>query len=453
MLEALDGDECPICSLGLRGVGRYLDVLSYENVNDVPAREKLRAARGFCNAHAWHVSDNGHDGLGIAIIYRDIVNTLLGVLSAGGEAKALAARLAAQQSCPACDHAGDTSARYLSALLAHLPEPELRHKYEHSNGLCLPHLRQALMATRDGEHASLLVTVWTKRVAALRRDLLATQDEGNDELPALRALAGAPSVNTDSPEHHPDGTAPAGPGAVAELARACAEEGCPLCRVVMRDVEEYLTNLPKEVRNRRPRAQEVLEAHGLCNRHAWQLAQGQGRRDPRLWQLALAGAAEALEELASLEEPRQQGGFFARLRGSRPAVGPMLAEDLRPRALCPACRAQAETERRWGAALLAGLRQVDFTAAFARSRGVCLPHLLAALHLGPDDLAREVLVSTQVTAWQALRGELDEFIRKHDYRFATEPMGAERDSPWRAIAQVAGARWLRPPRVQGASGL
>jgi len=39
--------------------------------------------------------------------------------------------------------------------------------------------------------------------------------------------------------------------------------------------------------------------------------------------------------------------------------------------------------------------------------------------------------------------DLDEYIRKNDYRFRGEPRGEEQRSPWRAVAMVAGARGLR----------
>jgi hypothetical protein len=39
-----------------------------------------------------------------------------------------------------------------------------------------------------------------------------------------------------------------------------------------------------------------------------------------------------------------------------------------------------------------------------------------------------------VAVYEKLLSELDEFIRKDDYRFANEPLGEERDSWTRAVA-------------------
>lgn len=146
-----------MCRLGLRAVSRHLDVLSYENVNDPRTRSELRAARGFCNWHAWQFAEEIHDGLGTAIIYRDIIGELLDVLGArrqrgrragaltrAPDFQALAQRLAPQQECPACRCLRQSSGRYLDTLIAQIPEAGFRARYLASDGLCLPHLLTGL---------------------------------------------------------------------------------------------------------------------------------------------------------------------------------------------------------------------------------------------------------------------------------------------------------------------
>ena len=63
---------CPICHLTLEAVGRYLDQLSLENVNDIPTRLAFRAAGGFCNRHTYQWAEL-HDALGTAILYEDLL--------------------------------------------------------------------------------------------------------------------------------------------------------------------------------------------------------------------------------------------------------------------------------------------------------------------------------------------------------------------------------------------
>ena len=66
----------------------------------------------------------------------------------------------------------------------------------------------------------------------------------------------------------------------------------------------------------------------------------------------------------------------------------------------------------------------------ARDAVLCRPHLGA-----PNQAT--------LTHWRALLQDLDEYIRKKDYRFRDEPRGPEQRSPWRAVAAVAGGPGLR----------
>jgi hypothetical protein len=200
-------------------------------------------------------------------------------------------------------------------------------------------------------------------------------------------------------------------------------------------VEAYISILPKETR-RRPRAQEVSEAHGLCNRHSWQsAAQGPERRNRRLWQLALAGAANRWTVCQPSTPPPSRRPLGAAAAFPAGESGRAAGRGAASPGAVPRLPRQAEIERHWVKTMAAGLNRDDLAQAFARSSGLCLPHLLSVLRLGIEGAARARLERPQADSWQALLGELDEFIHKHDYRFSAEPMGNERDSPWRAIAR------------------
>jgi hypothetical protein len=71
---------------------------------------------------------------------------------------------------------------------------------------------------------------------------------------------------------------------------------------------------------------------------------------------------------------------------------------------------------------------------------LCVPHLRVAAHHS----ARfgEIRAETRRT-WHILEGQLDEFIRKHDYRFTHEARGEEQSSFRWAVALVAGAEGVR----------
>jgi DNA-binding transcriptional MerR regulator len=95
--------------------------------------------------------------------------------------------------------------------------------------------------------------------------------------------------------------------------------------------------------------------------------------------------------------------------------------------------------------MLKALAQDDerMQAALRSSAGLCLPHLRRALALARDPAAFERLLAITQEKMAELAGELDEFIRKNDYRFSQEGFGAEGDSWRRAIAWMVGARGVR----------
>lgn len=189
LLDACARAGCPICQLGGRAVERYLDAFSYENVNDLAERARLRAARGFCNRHAWEWWEEHHDRLGIAIVYLDVLTTVLRQLDKldeedGGslrdqvinafrlsrDERDRAAALLPEAACPACDLQRQTEDRALTTLLGHLAAPDCRAAYAASSGLCLPHLTRAL---REGSGAAPaeLIRLERARLAGLLAEL------------------------------------------------------------------------------------------------------------------------------------------------------------------------------------------------------------------------------------------------------------------------------------------
>ena len=189
LLDACARPGCPVCQVSGRAVERYLDAFSFEQVNDITERARLRAARGFCNRHAWQWWEEQGDRLGAAIVYLDVLTTIgrqldalangdgggrfgqvasaLG-LSAGGRADESAA-LPPQAVCPACEIQEATVERAVETLLAQFHEAEFHAAYAASHGICVPHLTRALR--RRGQARDDLLTVERERLAALRSEL------------------------------------------------------------------------------------------------------------------------------------------------------------------------------------------------------------------------------------------------------------------------------------------
>jgi hypothetical protein len=182
LLESFEEKGCPICHLLVKSLERYLDGLLYDSVNDPQTREVLRKSKGFCNNHAWRLKSLG-DGLGTAIIYRDILSHL------HTRMKAISAKKLSQYiertargrffrpsrktagSCPACLALGMHEKRYLGILTENMDEGRFRSAYKSSDGLCLPHFLKAIKMGKNKEHSDFLIRVQAEKIELLSEEL------------------------------------------------------------------------------------------------------------------------------------------------------------------------------------------------------------------------------------------------------------------------------------------
>ena len=194
LLEACREPGCPVCRLEQQSIERYLDQHFYESVNSPAWRERLRGSLGFCHEHAWlGANQRLGDALGFAIIYHDLVNTVLsrwdldthparaprGVLSFFGQIpesvreivqKVLSA-VTPVKSCPVCEHRDEATSIILDILAQELRASELAEALQASEGLCLPHLRLALGHIKDAQGCDRLLTLQRVKLESLRSEL------------------------------------------------------------------------------------------------------------------------------------------------------------------------------------------------------------------------------------------------------------------------------------------
>jgi len=164
LIEAFGQPGCPVCRLATEAVDAYLTSVCYEQVNDLDLREQLRTAGGFCRDHAERFIKQRLGQLAAAIVYRDVLNTarkrIAGGGGGGGRSK-LAALFGGRMRrdsrsvppCPGCDVEAEAEGRYLSTLRNRLRDAAVRQKYEAGDGLCLPHIDQALQTDDEGARA------------------------------------------------------------------------------------------------------------------------------------------------------------------------------------------------------------------------------------------------------------------------------------------------------------
>jgi hypothetical protein len=143
--------------------------------------------------------------------------------------------------------------------------------------------------------------------------------------------------------------------------------------------------------------------------------------------------------------PGARPGWRA-LLGRRPAPAP----PVRRRARCVVCAELPATERGYLETLAAGLGEPELGAAFAGSRGLCLPHVELALAAAADPADAARLVAATRARLEQLAADLQGFIDKHDHR--VRPRFTEREAEaWSAaLALVAGAPERFGPGVPAA---
>ena len=216
----------------------------------------------------------------------------------------------------------------------------------------------------------------------------------------------------------------AGPrdAAAFEVREALAESGCVVCRLSLRSVSRLLRSIAYEQVNDVALREQLRRAAGFCNPHAHQwLAESKSVLGTALIYRDVLNAA-----LAEMES-RRAGRLRALLGGGQ------------PEASCPLCAAQADSEARYMDTLLSVVAAEP--SLVDASDGLCRKHVLAAARVGgaPADL---LMQRTRSVVGQML-AELDEVIRKEDYRFREEPRTeAERSVPSRAVGWASSAEGL-----------
>jgi hypothetical protein len=180
---------CPICTLTETAVHRYMTSTNYDSVGDPVTRGLFQRSQGFCNLHAHQWLEEAFV-LGTAQIYRDVLRVTFDDLRQqsfrgrplGQRVSGMLGRGRAEKGagldqpsgpCPACDIMVETGMRLRQTLLAGLANDDYREAYEASEGLCLVHLRPALLEADRPE----VFDVLQKRAIATRDTLLAHLDE------------------------------------------------------------------------------------------------------------------------------------------------------------------------------------------------------------------------------------------------------------------------------------
>lgn len=162
------------------------------------------------------------------------------------------------------------------------------------------------------------------------------------------------------------------------LVEACDEPGCPVCRCLNRESRSYLDALLYEQVTDPDTRRAIRASWGFCNWHTWMLLEIKDSifGASIIYEDLIKEALERTGRVGDGADGRRRGWFSALRHRSRPST---IVNLYQSRATCPACANTAETEKRYLETLVRFIDDGDLKAAYARSDGLCLPHLCVAL--------------------------------------------------------------------------
>jgi hypothetical protein len=253
------------------------------------------------------------------------------------------------------------------------------------------------------------------------------------------------------------------------LVEACTGSGCPVCACLDDEARRQVTALFDEHVTDVTTRRRLRDAWGLCNWHTSLVV------ETRATATGVAIVAEDLLRvcLARVESHggggRVTGGAMppARPRGIATRVGawlgrlvgrvsrhtpPAAVAAYRARPRCPLCTELRASETHCLDEILRFADDPQFTRAYERSSGLCLPHLVALLDRDAAPQARETMLARTLAKWQALRADLTTFVSKHEYRSASAITESESRSYTLALELLAGRRPLFGSDLRGDQG-
>lgn len=206
-----------------------------------------------------------------------------------------------------------------------------------------------------------------------------------------------------------------------DILEAFRQPGCSLCRCLAERERHDMAAFVREGYAVPEATMRLVERGGFCRRHAWMFHLAAAEAGTP-WVVAKVYRHMIADDIARADA-RRRGGADT-LRHTR----------------CPACdEAEAGTARK-AAFLVDALADHDVRLSYSVSDGLCREHLAAAVKAAGGVRSRvgRILLDDWRARLIRLDGDLAEYDRKRDHRFAHEPKGAEQESPAGAVRRYAG---------------
>jgi hypothetical protein len=246
-----------------------------------------------------------------------------------------------------------------------------------------------------------------------------------------------------------DGTSLWRSGDAEALRAAFQREGCPVCVVVQESMNRVMGNWNYEGFTDVAHRHELIRTRGFCPLHTWQLAQRNNT-----FQLAVVYREVLADLLKNFDRERDEQHGEATMQENTPGWLGKLGKVQRwfqPDATmssspveiallyehCPLCRSRGNIELRIVQTLLEVIANKEAQQLLRQSTGLCRPHFMQATNYAKAHTpgSEQVIADCQLACLQRTLSEIEELIRKHDYRYLDETRGGEMTA-WRRAAEL-----------------
>lgn len=188
--------------------------------------------------------------------------------------------------------------------------------------------------------------------------------------------------------------------------------GCPICRLMGTAMESYMDNLLYERINDPLERKKFTEGHGYCRKH-FRKMEDYVKNHPELGILGLSIQYHSLKFL--FEEVREEFDDLGIGKG------------------CFMCEMESDNEKRYLATFEEYVKKAERLVKYETSPSmVCLKHTKMLLKRneissGFAGIQREKL--------KRVFGNMEEFIRKSDYRYSKEEVTQEEGQAWKNLSR------------------
>jgi len=431
VLDLLKKEGCPICYQNNEDVKRMFTWFLLEYYGTQPWVELLNRSRGFCSMHTWevvtqHMPEQIRWPLGLTYLYiinydleeiRTVVSFLERYKLSSGEISVvrnkklekLIMNTVLLEPCPACIELKTSTTNALKNFLMYLLKPEIQKAYINSEGLCLPHLEQALNLA-EGETLKELVNIHLPKLYLLRSQVPCGQERlflltGKRFFQEFTLLSSLEDKEICSTLNRP-------------ALNLNIKHSCYVCRKVALTLQGLWTTIVYKPQNWANRISEFCSRHrGSILIHAYLNNLDIAKE---FQTHLLTSKIEELETLLAASE---------------------IKKDPKPPQICPACEVQ-------NYATLKVLKTVADNVAssvnprnYWKSLDLCMGHFRKLIPLA-SPAAIIYIGRYQQEKLKELLIELKEYFRKEDYRYKDEPKGNEQTAWLRAIELYCGFPYL-----------